>query len=52
MLTEIIRIKLDKLYSSLDKLNKESDTSALDNLKKCLLNVKTSYQHLLKVEVI
>ena len=33
MLTEIIRLKLDKLYSSLDKLNKESDTSALDTLE-------------------
>lgn len=33
MLTEIIRLKLDKLYSNLDKLNKESDTSVLDTLE-------------------
>ncbi|UKI58506.1 MAG: hypothetical protein L6V81_03670 [Clostridium sp.] len=33
MLIEIIRLKLDKLYSNLDKLNKESDTSVLDTLE-------------------
>ena len=33
MLTEIIRIKLDKLYSELDKLSRESDVSDLDTLE-------------------
>lgn len=33
MLTEIIRIKLDKLYSELDKLSRENDVSDLDTLE-------------------